>query len=434
MTRSAWTTYRAPLNAAQGSWVTPVAVLVTGMLLLFARRPEALAQAEFIWEEGNAFYAPTFFYGWELWLEPWGGYLNLLPRVLFEIVGATVPVLWAPLAENLMANFAIAALAAYIASPRTAAVIPDGRLRVGLAVLLLVLPAQKMTSGTTLLSQTYLVIFMCAVLCLPEPAGRVTKWLERLLVAIVALSGPFAVFMAPLFVTWARRGPAHRYWVCAAVLLGAAVQLLYVVGNPRTPTGLESPLLVAAIAPYRLATMPLLGDAVTDLSRTLQTPALVEVCTSWALLIALAIVAKRTLPRQGWVLGYAAIVIAAAGIAVAPAGALWDGSAGARYFVVSGAFVALVVTVGMIRRSRLATFLGALLIVGILADLRMPALPLEGWRSNYTCIGSTEPCEIPVFDGPRWTIRWPGRDGVYQLPASIEDAARWPRPLAALRD
>lgn len=373
-----------------------------GFLMLLLRRPEAVFAAQFDWEEGAAFYVPTFFHSpIGLIIEPWGGYLNVVQRIGYLMTRA-VPIFWAPLIENLLAIGIVVAVAAFAASSRMANSIPDRRLRILLASVLLLLPAQQDMLGTLLDSGFYLALWL-VLLTMAHPARGAARWLERGGVLLVALSGPFSILLMPLF-WWRRRG-----WLAAIVTAGALVQILVILveGRQSVETNIG---LAALLSGYRLALVPLLGEGVVLLLRDSLQPALL-IGLGLAIL-GTVLLLMRSLPRDWWPLGYGALAIGAGGFTVTHAGSLWDPREGERYFLLAGFFVAVAIIIGLVGRSRPAFILAPLLVIGIVANLRLLPAPDQHWEAHYSCIRHDDPCVIPVYPA-QWTIHWPGNAADY---------------------
>ena len=116
------------------------ATVAAFFVLLVARRPETILRAEFVFEDGKEWYVGA----WHLPLSdailtPYAGYLNFIPRVVgyLERQG---PVSLAPLVGNAIALLIVALIAAYVSSDRLSMLIPSRRVRVIVALYLVLLP------------------------------------------------------------------------------------------------------------------------------------------------------------------------------------------------------------------------------------------------------------------------------------------------------
>lgn len=403
-TRPAIQTLRAPaLSNALATWAILIAA---GALILFLRRPEDLLAAQFVAEEGNAFYAPTFFHSLpELLATPWSGYLQVVPRLGYTIIGWMPPAI-APLIENIFALAMPLAVAAYIASRRMACVIPDDRARLLVAGLLLVLPAQVGVLGTFVNAQWYLAIWM---VCLAFVVER-RRW-ELFGLALAGLSGPFSILLAPVY--WWRRAR----WAAVIVTGCAIAQLVVVLMSGRHPG--FNPNLFAALGTLGLhgVVIPVLGLEITAALKGWSAAAMLFAMV--VLTAALVRIAVRSLPRSILLpVGYAGLAIALAGIA-AHRGVIWDISTGARYFLPMGLAVAGIIVAGVRRADPTALLLTPLLVLGIVADFRLATYPPQDWQAHAGCIGSKQACVVPIYPS-EYSILWPGTDGTYVMPLSYD--------------
>jgi hypothetical protein len=117
------------------------------------------------------------------------------------------------------------------------------------------------------------------------------------------------------------------------------------------------------------------------------------------------------------VLAYGAVVVAVAGAvqSAESAAGLLAGWGGGRYFLFGiAATVAIVIAsiaAGGTWQRRAGLVLAMLLSIGLIWDFRVLSPPTLGWADKSGCIGSSEPCLVPVYPGLDWDIRWPGRQG-----------------------
>lgn len=400
------------------SW--PVLAMV-GLLLLVARRPEALFAAEFNWEEASAFYVPTFFFdSAHLILEPWGGYLQVIPRIGYELL-RPIPVFWAPLAENLLALVSLLAVAAFIASRRMAAVVPSGRLRLLFAALLLLLPAQQDVMGSIMNIQWYGALWLMLVSVATTPDLVPRRWIERVLVGLVAVSGPFSTLLAPVFLLRLRhRRDAQDVWLAIIVVAGGLVQLVFALADGRTAVTEPRPAGMTAVTfVLHSFIVPVLGERITNASAATGAPVVVLFLGGVVLTALIVITFWRTLPMRSLPVGYGAAAVGLAGLAVHGGANVWPPGANERYFLIAAGLTVAVVVAGTIRGQRLAYPLAALLALGLMGDFRLDPYPAQGWATNYRCIGSTAPCTLAVW--PRdYDVHWPGGDGTYLLPQHFD--------------
>jgi hypothetical protein len=397
------------------------ALALIGLLVLLARRPEAVLAAEFTWEEAMAFYVPTFFLDPVAQLtEKWGGTFQIVPRLGYLILRA-VPVYWAPLAENLLALFALLAVASFIASRRMLPIVPDRRLRLVLAGMLLVMPAQREVMGALMNSQWYGGLWLILLLMASIPATAAGRCLERGLVALVALTGPFSTLLVPLYVWRLRRSRTrHDIWLTAIVVGGGAIQLMAILSTGRADVVETRPAELAVVTfLLHAAIVPMLGERLSTALGSAGIPGPILFVGGAAAITSLVVTAWRALPRASVPLLYGAAAIGASGLAVHGGANVWPPGAYERYFIAAGALVAAIVVGGLVQRQHLAVVLGMLLGAAILSDFRLEPYPAQGWDETYACIGSVDPCVLPIW--PRdYDVHWPGIDGEYRIPDHVD--------------
>jgi hypothetical protein len=386
------------------SWVA----FAVSLLILVLRYPSALFAAEPLWEDGPIFYLGGFD-GLGSLARPYQGYLHLAARMV-AVVAASIPPALAPLLMNGVTILATAGVAAFIASGRLRTAVPDARLRLALAIGFVLMPAAQDLSWHLVYLQWSLGFFLLARVIADEPSPR-WKWADRLAVGVVALTGPFSIVFAPLYV-WQHRRLGAVSWI---VVASAAIQLVFVATTRRAAAGETSIGDAVAILATRLLAEPLLGYRVTWTLSEAGIP-LIAGAAFVAAVAALLVIAGSVVPRRTLlVLVYGAVVVAIAGV-VRSADAAWSllaGWGGGRYFMFGIAAI-IAITIAAIAaggtwQRRAGLILAMLLSIGIIWDFRILAPPTLGWADKSACIGGSEPCVVPVFPGGGWDIRWPGR-------------------------
>jgi hypothetical protein len=328
---------------------------------------------------------------------------------MVAIVAAAIPPAWAPLVMNAVTILATAGVAAFIASDRLRSAVPDRRIRLALAIGFVLMPAAQDLTWHLVYLQWTLAFFLLARVLADDPSSR-WVWPDRAAVAIAGLTGPFSILFSPLYL-WRRRQLGVTAWIVVAC---AAIQLAYVVTARRTPAGDSSPLDAIAILATRLFVEPLIGYRITwMLSGAGLT--LVAGAVFVAVIVALVLVAGSVIPRTAAiVLGYAAIVVAVAGVvrSADSSASLLAGWGGGRYFMFgTAAIIAVVIAsiaAGRPAQRRAGIVLAMFLSIGVIWDFRIPAPPTLGWAENSACMGGPVACVVPVVPGGDWDIRWPG--------------------------
>ena len=243
------------ISASAVRFYTPLAFALS-LLILVLRYPTSLFAAEPLWEDGPIFYLKGFD-GLSSLAQSYQGYLHLGARMV-AIVAAAIPPALAPLLMNSVTILVTAGVATFIASDRLRSACPDRRLRLALAIGFVLMPAAQDLSWHLVYLQWSLAFFLLIRVLADEPGPR-WVWPDRAAVAIAALTGPFSILFAPLYL-WRRRRLGVTAWIVVAC---AVVQLFVVITAYRGPAGQTTPLEAVAVLATRLFVEPLLGYRVT---------------------------------------------------------------------------------------------------------------------------------------------------------------------------
>ena len=422
------TTARRAIDGAMTAWlrlpwISRWALWIAGaFLLLVARRPETLFSAEFYNEDGQVYYlAPFFLDPIDVILRPWGGCLVVVPRLVSLILQAVPPAV-APVWANAISLLIVAGIAAFIASDRLALVVPNRPLRHAIALGFLLVPGSFETLGSITDLQWYLAVPLLLMSMTGSPASLAGRLTDAVVVLLAAFTGPFSILFAPWYwIRFAERRDRISILLAATVSIGALDQLSIVLTiGGRTP----DPFPIFEVIGYRVVDALALGTLWTLLLTRAGVPDLVAFGATILIGAAMvSVVATVSWNRYGIRVLLATLAVLASSLAVLRGGyrdLLIDAAVEARYFLLPAIFVTTATLVALATdrgRPRAATrFLGALLLVAVIGDFRIPAHDHQDWAGRSSCIGSTTPCDIPVDPVDRWTVHWPGSNGVYVQP------------------
>src|SRR5277367_3476945 len=122
-------------------------VFFASCCVVVLRRPDMILHAQFYAEDGAIWFATAYNYGWwRVVFSPYEGYLHLLPRLTAGLA-LLVPMVYAPLVENLVAIAIQALPVSLLLSPRMERW-GTLRLRMILALVYLALPNTQEMPGT----------------------------------------------------------------------------------------------------------------------------------------------------------------------------------------------------------------------------------------------------------------------------------------------
>jgi hypothetical protein len=173
-----------------------VLLLLAGFaLLLFLRKPHALLTPQLWAEDGSIFLVQNDQLGLAALVEPYAGYLHTLPRLIALAASVTCDPAWWPAFYNVGTFLIWIAVVARLFSPRL-----DLPGKPWLALALIAVPHTGEVFGhiTNLQWMTALVLVQQLLVAAPRTTR---EWIGDLLIlAFVALTGPFALIFLPLFV------------------------------------------------------------------------------------------------------------------------------------------------------------------------------------------------------------------------------------------
>ncbi len=190
-------TDRTSITQGRPGWPATLATLGVMATVLLFRRPEQLLRPQFWAEDGIIYF-------WQAWrwgggralLEPYAGYLHLIPRLLAWLADA-LPVLWRPAIYNWGALGVTLGVGALICRHCRLDLRADTR--VGLALALVLVPH----GGEVFLTQAALQWFLAPLLLLlivQRPAvSRGQLWADAGLFVVAGLTGPMLLLLLPLF-------------------------------------------------------------------------------------------------------------------------------------------------------------------------------------------------------------------------------------------
>lgn len=417
-------------------WLSFPVLLVVCLLLLAARRPEALARPQLWAEDGTVLLRGALVegpLGAVVASPPYNGYLQVGTRLLAALA-APFPLRWTPAIYEALALLLAAASCAWICRPEHRRLAPDGA-RAAFAVWLACCPTGEETIGSLANGVWWWlwIVLLLVVSPLPARAGARAAW--STFVALLGLTSPALLALVPALGLRAAlsRTRAERLTLLAPV----AVVLLHAVvaAGHAEPAGRLPDRLATAAARFvgRVAFEPFVGEADRLDLVTRGKDVVAPVCL--LVLAAGAVAAARRPAGRGWLLVvgptvFIYLLLIAAGRPgtldlSAHRRAAWGG--GRLFILTSGVLVLTLVQGACALRPRLAASLFAApvaaLVVVAVACFRVTPRPDRDWPGRVALVeraiaeGRTGRFELPLDpDGwaleaevtagvPRWTSR-----------------------------
>jgi hypothetical protein len=227
-------------------------------LLLAVRKPWALHTPQFWAEDGEIFMQQDDAWGARAILEPYNGYLHLIPRLIAWTSSHTVDVAWWPGVYNTFAFAIMVGLFARLASRRVEL---PAKPWLMLAFVLVVSTGEVLINVTNL--QWVTAFFLLLQLFTARPTTGWQRLGDLALIAIVGLNGPFAILFLPLYArrAWRERN-ADNLLALAVLAACAATQAWFLTHAPLHLENIREPfrpLMFFSILGSRLVTWPVLG-------------------------------------------------------------------------------------------------------------------------------------------------------------------------------
>jgi hypothetical protein len=218
-----------------------VAILAVCAAILALRREEALTNPQF-WAEDAYFFERAYVLGWHSFLEAYAGYLHTVLRVIAEAAVCIDP-------SRGPAIFVACAGAAtlYVAGRTMSARCPLPQFAGASAIAVVLVPDTYEVFLNVVNLQWVLAAGLVLLLISGEPV-RPAQWVHDIAAAaLIGLTGPFCVILAPLFAwrAWSRRTRASVA-LAAIIFACALVQVHFFVAEPQIVQGAPKEDRVAA--------------------------------------------------------------------------------------------------------------------------------------------------------------------------------------------
>src|SRR3954470_1078281 len=400
-------------------------IVVTGFLIIFSRRPDAILNAQFWAEDGQRWYADAYQFGIRCLLIPdeLGGYFHSVSR-LSALMATIFPFVNAPLVMNLIA-IAIQLLPASIfLSSRFSNIALWKRLIA--AFVYFALPNTYEVNANTTTIQWHLGLLACMVLL--APSTRNWKWhvFDGIVLVLISLDSPVGVVLLPIAaaVWWMRRNRGSAISL-AALLPGAMIQALTVLfshARPAAPNGANWHRLIRILG-GQIFMSPLLGNMTLLHMTWRHFPNYVFARESIAFVIGLAVLfyALRHAPTEVKLFilsGFAVLSLSLAhpipGLAHEPQWELlaFPGHGNGYYFLPSISFLVALAWIASCASKiprRVAGVLLLMLPLGIVRDWRYPDfadLHFKEYALRFEALAPGAKIEIPLnpVNAAHWTM------------------------------
>jgi hypothetical protein len=216
-------------NAPGWTLALRLAVVLVALLIVYWRTPTTFTNPQF-WGEDIILFSGARLDGWSALASTMAGYL-VSAQFLVGILASYFKPVAAPAIYNYAAIFLTLLVVGLVTSPRLH--MPAKPL---LALAVVIVPMAWEEVGTIINIQWILPIGAFALLFMDPPKSWVVVIGEAILVALTSFSGPFAIFLTPLYIwkliTAQRGAERNRFAILTAIVaLGALIQVLMISGH-----------------------------------------------------------------------------------------------------------------------------------------------------------------------------------------------------------
>jgi hypothetical protein len=187
-----WTALTQMARSRGGTVAVRVAVVLVALAILYVRMPGTFTNPQF-WGEDVYFFDESRFHGWAILANVPIGYL-LVMQALVAVFASHFDPVAAPTIFNCAAILLTLLVVWMVTSPRL-----DMPYKPLLAIAIVIVPMGYEELGTLVNSQWILPIGAVALMFMSPPTSAVVLAGEAVFATLTALSGPFAIFLAPMF-------------------------------------------------------------------------------------------------------------------------------------------------------------------------------------------------------------------------------------------
>ncbi|MCZ4557642.1 hypothetical protein O4215_18935 [Rhodococcus maanshanensis] len=385
----------------------PAVIVGVAVVAFIVRGTSRLRDAALFAEDGQIFLAGAHNGGLGAIVEPYAGYLHVIPRLVSAVLDlaplTAAPILYAAAAMTVHLGMLTPAL-----SSRLGWLIPTPLLRAVLFALLCLMPPMWEAYGN--IANLIFIGGICLLLLVlsTDPLTRVGRIAELAAVGLLGLSGPLIVIFLPLVAwRWWRNGrTSHSLTVGAVAVASAVIQLAVYLTSERSTPGGGSPGLLVRTAYQRVGGSWLVGDANVFVDNL--HPALTVAAGVW--LVLAAAVTVFALPRTAPVLWLMFAVLLGSAVNAYGQAMVASSLHFQRHIMIPLAIVIvlLVAVLGSATRSWAKAVAALCLLAGvggIAHDLIPAAYPYRPDLAGLEeCVDSgAAECSQSIFDGD-WTV------------------------------
>jgi hypothetical protein len=224
------------------------AIFLFACLLVISRRPDAVFQPQFCYEDGRIFFADAYdLGGWHALVHTYAGYFHTVPRIAAALA-LLAPMALAPLVTNIIAILVQAVPVNLLLSARSSAW-GSLRFRALMAAAYIALPDSTDIMRGITWAQWLLALCMVLLVVASVPRTWSGRIFDCVFLLLAGLSGPFCILVLPVatFLAWKRK--EWWRWTQCSVLAACSMTQLWALlildpkGRSNAPLGINATVL-----------------------------------------------------------------------------------------------------------------------------------------------------------------------------------------------
>jgi len=205
----------------QSSILWTIAVFIIAFILAVTHRPDAITNPQPWAEDGTIFIADAYNIGLRCVFHPYAGYLVVFQRIV-ALIATNISLAQTPLILNCVALCVQAGICTFVGmSDRLADQFSSRASQLTIAALVIAFPYAPEIHGHITNSQWFFPILGVAIIFAKPASTALREILDYIIIAVIALTGPFSIMLAPISLLKARGG--RRHMIFAALICAGAV-------------------------------------------------------------------------------------------------------------------------------------------------------------------------------------------------------------------
>lgn len=199
-------------------------------ILLFLRKPDSFLNPQFWAEDGFLFFKEAFYNPFSSIMNPYAGYLHLIPRLIASI-GSMAPIKNIPFFYNFICFILYLIIGNYIFNERL-----NLKYKFLFIFSIILVPVSSEIYLTLSHIQWFTSLFLILIFLQNKPTKGIHSFSDFIILFLCGLTGPFIIIFIPLYWLKAiKEKSSHNYWIFFVSLLLALVQFYHIYHSKFLP-------------------------------------------------------------------------------------------------------------------------------------------------------------------------------------------------------